>query len=184
MQPAVRLGLSVGAHVGDDLAERIEAERGGPRALHRHGGPQAPGAPLKLDVLEALATAGAFGCFRCRRGRPLDRRRALWGAGAVAQTGADRLAGIVTGVHAPTLPGMTDHEEAVADLWATGVAPDGHPTRFVRPALDALGVVPAAGLLEVDDGAEGAGRRGGHPPPAPGHRVGAPPSSTSRTRPA
>ena len=27
---------------------------------------------------------------------------------------------------------MTDREEAVADLWATGVSPDGHPTRFVR----------------------------------------------------
>ena len=49
--------------------------------------------PMRLDVLEALATAGAFGCFADPDGRPLDRRRALWGAGAVAQTGPDRLAG-------------------------------------------------------------------------------------------
>jgi hypothetical protein len=49
---------------------------------------------------------------------------------------------------------MTDNEVSGADLWATGVAPDGHPTRFVRPALDALGVVPASGLREVDDGSK------------------------------
>ncbi|HKY69114.1 MAG TPA: OB-fold nucleic acid binding domain-containing protein, partial [Acidimicrobiales bacterium] len=92
--------------------------------------------------LEALATAGAFACFG------LDRRRALWVAGAVAQTGADRLDGIVTGVDAPTLPGLEPMDEARADLWATGVSPEGHPTRFVRAVLDELGVVPSAGLVE------------------------------------
>ena len=30
---------------------------------------------------------------------------------------------------------MTPVEEAVADLWATGVSPDGHPTIFVRDEL-------------------------------------------------
>ena len=40
----------------------------------------------------------------------------------------------------------------MADLWATGVAPDGHPTRFHRPRLDQLGVVPADQLLGCDDG--------------------------------
>jgi error-prone DNA polymerase len=152
-QPAVRLGLRSVRHVGDDLAERIEAERvaRGPYTsmedLKRRMG-------LPLDVLEALATAGAFGSLTDADGVALDRRRALWGAGAVAQTGADRLAGVVTGVHAPTLPGMTDNVVSGADLWATGVAPDGHPTRFVRPALDALGVVPASGLIDVDDGSK------------------------------
>jgi error-prone DNA polymerase len=151
-QPAVRLGLRSVRHVGDDLAERIEAER-------RDRGPYTSmedlkrRIPLKLDVLEALATAGAFGGLTDGDGVALDRRRALWGAGAVAQTGADRLAGVVTGVHAPTLPGLTDHEVSGADLWATGIAPDGHPTRFVRATLDALGVVPARGLVDVDDGA-------------------------------
>ena len=152
-QPAVRLGLRSVRHVGDDLAERIEAERvaNGPYAamedLKRR-------VPLDLGVLEALATAGAFGTLTDADGTPLDRRRALWGAGAVAQTGSDRLAGVVTGVHAPTLPGMTDNEVSGADLWATGVAPDGHPTRFVRATLDDLGVVPARGLVDVDDGSK------------------------------
>jgi error-prone DNA polymerase len=148
---AIRLGLGSVRHVGADLAERIEAERDahGPYVdmedLKRR-------VPVKLDVLEALATAGAFGCFADADGTPIDRRRALWGAGAVAQTGADRLAGVVTGVHAPTLPGMSERETSVADLWATGVAPEGHPTRFVRDVLDGLGVVTAAGLAAVDDG--------------------------------
>ncbi len=61
---------------------------------------------------------------------------------------------MVTGVEAPQLPGMSAREEAVADLWATGVAPDGHPTRFVRDVLDRLGVVPAAGLVQVEDRAK------------------------------
>ena len=71
----------------------------------------------------------------------------------MAQTGSDRLAGIVTGVRSPTLPEMTEREESTADLWATGVAPYGHPTRFIRDVLDELGVVPAAGLSAIDDGA-------------------------------
>jgi len=40
----------------------------------------------------------------------------------------------------------------VADLWATGVSPDGHPTKFVRPQLDAMGAVPADRLLSCENG--------------------------------
>jgi error-prone DNA polymerase len=152
-KPALRLGLSSVRNVGDDLAERIVAEREA-HGPYRDMEDLGRRVPVKLDVLEALATAGAFGCFADPDGRPLDRRRALWGAGAVAQSGNDRLAGVVTGVHAPQLPGMSEREEAVADLWATGVSPEGHPTRFVREVLDGLGVVTAAGLREVDDRAK------------------------------
>jgi error-prone DNA polymerase len=164
-QPAVRLGLSSVRHIGADLAAAIVAERNehgdytGMEDLRRRiairsaatGGPR-----LELPGLEALATAGAFGCFRdgggAERSGTLDRRRALWGAGAVAQSGPDRLPGVVTGVHAPSLPGMSDQERSAADLWATGVAPDGHPTRFVRADLDRLGVVTAAGLRDTEAG--------------------------------
>lgn len=48
---------------------------------------------------------------------------------------------------------MSDVELAAADVWATGVSPDSYPTQFLRPQLDALGVVPAARLLQVPDGA-------------------------------
>ena len=47
---------------------------------------------------------------------------------------------------------MDDAEVARADLWATGVSPDGHPTRFVRAELDAMGVVPADRLVEIESG--------------------------------
>ncbi|MDQ3758292.1 MAG: error-prone DNA polymerase, partial [Actinomycetota bacterium] len=60
--------------------------------------------------------------------------------------------GVVTGTHAPALPGMTKVEETAADLWATGLSPAGSPTQFVRPRLDELGVLTAAALREVPAG--------------------------------
>ncbi|HYT26245.1 MAG TPA: error-prone DNA polymerase, partial [Actinomycetota bacterium] len=136
--PAVRLGLSYVRTLGDDLAERIAEGR--PYAsmeelVRRAGAGQAQ--------VEALATAGAFGCFG------LGRREALWAAGAVAQAGSDRLPGTVVGAHAPELPGMSPIELGAADLWATGLSGDSHPVQFVRDRLDALGVVTAAGLAAV-----------------------------------
>ena len=47
---------------------------------------------------------------------------------------------------------MSDVELAAADVWATGVSPDSYPTQFLRPRLDALGVVPAGRLLQIPDG--------------------------------
>jgi error-prone DNA polymerase len=101
---------------------------------------------LSVAQVEALATAGAFGGFG------LSRRAALWAAGAVAQGRPDRLPGIVVGVEAPMLPGMSDVEEAVADVWATGVSPGSYPTEFVRDRLDALGAMPVGTLPTVAAG--------------------------------
>ncbi|MEZ5209191.1 MAG: error-prone DNA polymerase [Acidimicrobiales bacterium] len=173
-QPAVRIGLSSVRGIGTDLAEVIVAERdaNGPfasmedckRRVDMRLAAAAAGAgrtrssrtarPARLELahLEALATAGAFGSFTDADGCRLDRRRALWQAGAVAQSAPDRLAGVVTGAEAPRLPGMDPTETAGADLWATGIAPDGHPTRFLRPELDRLGVVPADRLRHVEHG--------------------------------
>jgi error-prone DNA polymerase len=144
--PAVRLGISYVRGIGDDLAEQIAAGRPyvDPEDLARR-------VPLTLPQLEALATAGAFDGFG------LSRREALWTAGAVAQVaegrgGALRLPGIVTGTRAPALPAMSAAEAGRADLWATGVSPEGHPTRFVREHLDRLGVVTATGLAAVSVG--------------------------------
>jgi error-prone DNA polymerase len=72
--------------------------------------------------------------------------------GAVNQARPGRLEGIVVGAEAPQLPGMDEREESMADLWATGVAPEGHPTRFVRHHLDQLGAVRAAHLLGCEHG--------------------------------
>jgi error-prone DNA polymerase len=150
-QPALRLGLSSVRSVGDDLADAIVADRDahGPYVSMED---LARRVTVDRSVLEALATAGAFAGVTDRDGRALDRRRALWAAGAVAQGGPGKLAGVVTGVEAPQLPGLSDQETAIADLWATGIAPDGHPTRFVRPHLDRLGVVTARGLVRIDPG--------------------------------
>jgi error-prone DNA polymerase len=137
---AVRLGVSSVRGIGDDLAEQIAAGR-----PYRDMEDVARRNPLSLAQLEALATAGAFAVFDS------GRRAAIWEAGAVAQGSADQLAGIVTGTTVPTLPGMDDRETAIADLWATGVSPDGHPTRFLRDELDRLGVVPAGSLAARPD---------------------------------
>jgi len=144
-QPAVRLGLSSVRSVGDELAESIVTER-------ETNGPYASMTDLaqRIDIdrtaLEAMATAGVFSNCTDRGGTHLDRRRALWVAGAVAETSADRLPGIVTGTDAPSLPGLSSRELAGADLWATGVAPDGHPTLFEREHLTSLGVLTATEL--------------------------------------
>jgi error-prone DNA polymerase len=144
---AVRLGIGSVRGVGDDLAKAIDAARleHGPFRDIEDLVRRVPAVDVRQ--LEAMATAGLFGqCFG------LERRRALWTVGAVAQSRPDRLAGIVTGADAPRLPGMSPVEEAVADLWATGVAPDGHPTTFLRQQLGELGIVTSAGLWDVPPG--------------------------------
>ncbi len=146
--PAVRLGLSQVRSIGTDLAQRLVDERDdrGPYASMADLVHRVP--ELTLPQLEALAIAGAFGCLG------LDRRQALWAAGAVAQAQPGHLPGVVTGTSAPDLPSMTPRQEANADLWATSISADGHPTRFVRSHLDQLGVVPANRLAEIADGAK------------------------------
>ncbi|MYL04027.1 MAG: error-prone DNA polymerase [Acidimicrobiaceae bacterium] len=165
---AVRLGLSSVRGVGPELAaamaeeapyesmehlvramseRRITAERAGaarqaPNGRRRAGRERRQKGlpPLDLPALESLAAAGAFDSLG------LDRREALWTAGAAAQSGADRLPSAVTGTKVPKLRPMSPQEQAAADLWTTGVAVDGHPTRFHRAELDAAGVVTAADL--------------------------------------
>jgi len=143
----VRLGLAAVRGLGAQAAERIVAAR-------ESGGPFASVTDLTSRVrltaaqAESLATAGALACFG------LDRRAALWQAGAAAQERPDRLPGIGTQVPTPAaLPGMSRLELVAADVWATGVSPDAHPVQFLRTRLDAAGVVPAARLCEVADGA-------------------------------
>ena len=141
----MRLGLGAVRHIGDDLAERLVEER------------KANGAfaslldlttrlQLSAPQTEALATAGALGCFG------MSRREALWAAGAAATQRPDRLPGVGSSSHVPALPGMSELELAAADVWATGVSPDSYPTQFLRADLDAMGVVPAEQLLSVPDG--------------------------------
>ncbi|WP_336708474.1 error-prone DNA polymerase [Oerskovia sp. USHLN155] len=133
---AVRMGLGSVRGVGDPVAEAVVAARAaGPftdlRDLVRR-------VDLTTTQLEALATGGALESLG------VARREALWAAGALAQEGPDTLPGVSVGVEAPTLPGMSEVETAVADVWATGVSTDSYPTRYVRPGLRRAGVITVA----------------------------------------
>jgi error-prone DNA polymerase len=138
---AVRLGIDSVRGIGADLAARIEAARpfNDVEDLVR----RVPG--ISVKQLEALATAGVFG-----ESFDVSRRTALWNAGAIVESSPDRLAGTAT-TSTPRLPGMQPVEEAVADLWATGVSPEGHPTVFLRESLRELGVITAAELGELSE---------------------------------
>src|SRR6202042_2874548 len=129
---AVRLGLSYVRGIGDELAAQIEAGR-----PYRDMEDVVRRTGLSAAQAEALATAGAFGCFG------LSRRAALWGAGAVASLREGQLPGTATGLTAPPLPGMTPAEETLADLWATSTYGT-HPVAHIRTALDARQVLTAA----------------------------------------
>ena len=141
----VRLGLGAVRHIGDELAERIVDDR-------KANGPfetlvdLAGRVQLSVPQTEALATSGALDCFG------ITRREALWAAGAAASERVDRLPGVGSSSHVPSLPGMTELELTAADVWATGVSPDSHPVQFLREGLDELGVVPANRLLSLPDG--------------------------------
>ncbi|NUP50211.1 MAG: error-prone DNA polymerase [Catenulispora sp.] len=138
-QPAIRQGLASVRDLGDDAAEAVIAERdaGGPFTgledfIVRTG--------LSRPALEALATAGAFGCFG------LDRREALWTAGALAGTTAGHLPGTAPGGTVPELDPLTPVETTLADLWATGTTPADHPISHLRARLALRGVIPAEDL--------------------------------------
>jgi error-prone DNA polymerase len=133
---AVRLGLAAVKSIGEQLAIEIvtEREKNGAYAdmadLVRRTG-------LSGVQVEALATAGAFECLG------LSRREALWQAGRAAQERPDHLPGVTSAGPPPMLPGMSDVETTMADLWATGISPRDHPIRHLRSDLDAAGVLSA-----------------------------------------
>ncbi|MET0134460.1 MAG: error-prone DNA polymerase [Kibdelosporangium sp.] len=143
--PVVRLGIGTIRNIGQKPADLIIEER-------QANGPfesmtdLARRVKLTTRQVEALATAGAFGCFR------INRRAALWSAGAVVGDRPDRLPGTTVSTQAPLLPGMDAVELAVADVWANGLSPDSFPTQFVRRHLTGLGALSAADLADVDNG--------------------------------
>ncbi|WP_432951071.1 error-prone DNA polymerase [Kribbella sp. CA-253562] len=143
---AVRLGLAGVRSVGSKDAERIVAEReangrfASMADLVRRTG-------ITAKQVDALATAGAFDCFG------LDRRQALWQAGAAAEERPDRLPGITAAGPPPMLPGMSDVETDMADLWSTSITPTSHPVQRIRAELRAAAILSAAELREARDGA-------------------------------
>jgi error-prone DNA polymerase len=140
-QPAIRLGLADVRNLGADPAAAVVA--GQP---YRDLEDFARRTRLPAPALEALATAGAFGCFG------ISRREALWAAGAAATIRAGQLPGTTPGLAAPPLPPMTAAEETFADLWATGTYGI-HPIEHIRPDLADQGVIVAEALKTARSGA-------------------------------
>jgi error-prone DNA polymerase len=130
--PTIRLGLSEVRTLGRTAAEQVAAGR-----PYRDLADFAARTRLPAATLEALATAGAFGCFG------LSRRAALWAAGAAASIREGQLAGTTVGLTAPPLPAMTPTEETLADLWATGTYGT-HPVAHIRAELAARRVLTAS----------------------------------------
>ena len=136
---AVRLGIASVRGVSDSVARMVAERR--PYESLEHLARMVP--ELSRQQMEALATAGAF-----TESFGDDRRHALWEAGAYGNS-THQLQGIMGMNSRPTLPGMEPVEEAIADLWATGISPDGHPTVFLREELHRKGVVTAEDLVAV-----------------------------------
>jgi error-prone DNA polymerase len=135
-QPAIRLGLSGVRTLGTQAAERVVAERVAGGRPYRDLADFAARTGLPAATLEALATAGAFGCFG------LSRRAALWAAGAAASIREGQLE-VATALEAPPLPVMTPAEQTRADVWATGTY-DTHPVAHIRAELEARRVLTAS----------------------------------------
>ena len=167
---AVRLGLAEIRTIGDEARPSRSRPSATARRPYRDLADLARRVRLTVPQAEALATAGALGCFG------VDRRAALWAAGVVAAVRPDQLPGTAVGLDAPALPGMTAAELTVADVWATGVSPDSHPIEHLRERLDRFGALRdrptgrRGSRGRTGRAAPGAGRRPGHAPAAAGHR--------------
>jgi error-prone DNA polymerase len=150
-QPAVRLGLSSVRTIGTELAERIVAAR--TDAPFTSMADLARRVGLSAGQIEALATAGAFS--PASGGSPsfdISRRDALWAAGAAATARPGQL-DVVTFDESvvPALPPMTEPEQLIADMWATGITTERYPTALIRGRLDALGIITSASLRSIED---------------------------------
>jgi len=138
-RPVARLGIASLHGIGTELAERII--QGAPwhdaSDLVRRAG-------VQEHHLEVLAAAGALDGFG------QSRRAMAWTAGAAAQSTPDRLAGVVTGLRAPTLPPVSAMERVADDLWSMGLTPEATAMALVRDALTERGVTRADALIAVE----------------------------------
>jgi len=142
---AVRVGLAYVQSVGEDDALAVVAQQ-----PYRDLGELARRASVKLDVLEALVSAGA-----CDEWGP--RRQLLWRLGVTARgetvAGGSRQLALplepTAGI--PELPEQTPWERMLADYKHTSISVGVHPLQLLRPHLPA-GVATSADLPETPNG--------------------------------
>lgn len=142
---AMRLGLADVTGISRTVAMRIVAERDA-HGMYRDVADLSRRADLTAAQLEALAAAGAFDHFG------LDRRQALWVAGEAALDRREFLPGTLVVVQPPLFPSLTPAERVLYDVWATGLSPDDHPLRHLRPVLEDRAAYRISDLSHVESG--------------------------------
>jgi error-prone DNA polymerase len=157
--PAVRLGLGGIRGIGGDLAVRIVAERAESAGPYRDLEDLARRCQLKASQLEALALSGALDRLVVDEGSLGEerngRRRALWAAGAAAESArSGRLPGLgpAFGGEVPELPSADQVDDLVADYLALGCSPRLSPLELCRAELSEQGVRSAVELCSQPAG--------------------------------
>jgi error-prone DNA polymerase len=142
---AVRLGLVEVTSLGRRSAERIVAERDA-HGPFRDMSDLARRVGLTTPQLEALAAADAFVSF------DIDRRSGMWSAAQAAAERPDQLPETQVVVQPPLFGQFTDGDALIADIWSTGLTPDDHPIRHVRPDLTRRRVLSVGELMAAETG--------------------------------
>ena len=136
----IRLPLSALEGVGEAVARAVVLER--ERAAFRDLEDLYRRAPVPVDTLNALATAGALETFG-------SRRDVLWALGMLIGKGVPRGEGAqaalfdtpaITDEDLAWLEGLDEGEVIAWDLEATRTSLETHPISLLRPALEKAGV--------------------------------------------
>jgi len=143
---SLRLGLKYVMGLREEVGRRIEAERAR-KPFASLADFTARTAPNRRE-LDALSYSGSFACFG------LSRREALWQAAAVERDPKSLLAGIEPKRNTTSpLPGMSPMEETRADYSTMGLTAGPHLMAHLRERLIARGVLSAAEVTRVENGA-------------------------------
>ena len=105
---------------------------------------------LRKEELNALAQAGALNFIGSE---PSHRREALWRSELAARPVGELLEAVASGADTSPLAPMQPQDRLAADYRVTGLTIGMHPMRLFRERMDLLGVIPAAGLDRIPDGA-------------------------------
>ncbi len=145
---ALRLGLRQVTGLGEEDAKRILKARNG---LWPDIAAMQRGTGLGAAAIETLAAADAFGSMG------LDRREALWQAGALEKSAPlplfEAAGGSAEGPEPPAaLPAMTSGEQVIEDYRSLRLSLRAHPLSFLRARLAKRGALAAEAIARARDG--------------------------------
>ena len=146
-QPAVRLGLRYVAGLRQETGERLEAERA--RAPFSDAADLAKRVAPRRSELDTLAELGALASTDVAA---RTRRSALWQVAAIERDPNSLFAGQKPSPEPSPLPETTPLEDTLSDYRASGITVGPPLMSYLRPELDARGVLTAAQLREVPSG--------------------------------